>query len=63
MTPDVLARVRQRTDCISLDITAVRDELSAQPLSVSDRQYLDRCLDLLEMELTAFREYLAGVSA
>jgi hypothetical protein len=38
-----------------------RRALDDERLAVSDRQYLSRCCDLLEMELSALREYLDGL--
>jgi RNA polymerase-interacting CarD/CdnL/TRCF family regulator len=47
---------------IATDISGLRRTLDAEGMSVSDRQYLSRCFDLLEMELAALREYLDGVA-
>lgn len=43
------------------DVDALRRTIDAQKLSVSDRQYVSRCFDLLEMELDALRQFLGGL--
>lgn len=55
----VIARVR----AIELDVVALRRTIDGEALSVSDRQYLSRCFDLLTMELDALRQYLRGLAS
>ena len=51
-----------RLQSIAVDVSGLRRALDAEALSVSDRQYLSRCFDLLQMELDALRQYLDGLS-
>jgi hypothetical protein len=44
-------------------VAGLRRVIDGEPLSVSDRQYLSRCFDLLGMELEAVRQYLGGLTA
>lgn len=50
-----------RVQSIEADIAALRRTVEAERLLASDRQYLARCFDLLDMELGVLREYLGGV--
>jgi len=55
--------VMSRVQAIASDIDALRRIVDAEPLSVSDRQYLSRCFELLQMELEALREYVGVLSS
>lgn len=55
--------VMSRVQAIASDIDALRRIVDAEPLSVSDRQYLSRCFELLQMELKALREYVGVLSS
>ena len=57
-TGAVIARVQ----AIESDIGELRRTIDAEALSMSDRQYLDRCFDLLNMELEALRQYIGGLT-
>lgn len=48
-------------DSMQSDLSELRRVLDAEPLAVSDRQYVARCFDLLSMELDALRQYLGGL--
>ena len=50
-----------RVQSIHADVENLRRVIDAEELTVSDRQYLSRCFDLLEMELGAVRQYLGGL--
>lgn len=57
MTSEIDARLRS----IESEIHALHSAIDAQPLAPSQRQYLARCFDLLQIELTALRTYLGEV--
>ena len=57
-TGAVIARVQ----AIESEIGALRRTVDAEALSVSDRQYVGRCFDLLSMELEALRHYIGGLT-
>ncbi|HEX2122239.1 MAG TPA: hypothetical protein VHL59_11400 [Thermoanaerobaculia bacterium] len=40
---------------------ALQITVAAEPLAVNQLQYLARCFDLLHMELTAVRTYIADL--
>lgn len=61
MTPEVLAGVVERLDGIADDVTSLRRMVDAEAMHVSDRHYVSRCFDLLDMELGALRQYLHGL--
>lgn len=46
---------------IEEQVGALRRTLDRETLAVSDRQYLSRCFDLLDMELGALGQYLDGL--
>jgi hypothetical protein len=56
-TADVLARLEE----LQRGVDALRRTVDGSRYAISDRQYLARCFDLLTMEMTALREYLAGM--
>lgn len=62
MQTERIANVTGRLEAIATEIDALRQTVEAEPLSVSDRQYLARCFDLLDMELRALRQYLDGLN-
>jgi hypothetical protein len=61
MTPEIVSGVLARLDGIGSEVTSLRRTVDAEPMQVSDRQYVSRCFDLLEMELGALRQYLHGL--
>jgi hypothetical protein len=63
MDPETIGAVLSRVEGIESDVGALRRTIDAEALSVSDRQYVSRCFDLLHMELEALRQYLGGLSA
>ncbi len=50
-----------RLQSITTEVDSLRRSIDEQELSASDRQYLSRCFELLQMELEALQEYLAGL--
>ena len=63
MDVEMIGAVIARVETIERDIGALRRTIDAEPLPVSDRQYLSRCFDLLHMELAAVRQYLGGLTS
>ena len=63
MDPETIGAVLSRVEGIESDVGALRRTIDAEALSVSDRQYVSRCFDLLHMELEALRQCLGGLSA
>ena len=61
MTAEMLATLVTRVQEIALDVASLRRMVDEQELAVSDRQYVSRCFDLLDMELGALRQYLDGM--
>jgi RNA polymerase-interacting CarD/CdnL/TRCF family regulator len=51
-----------RVQSVAADVSGLRRTLDGEGMSVSDRQYLSRCFELLEMELGALRQYLEGIT-
>lgn len=62
MQPETLGGFIVRLSAIESDLVALRTTLDREELAVSDRQYLKRCFELLAMELSAIRQYVAGLS-
>lgn len=62
MDAATIAASIERVQSIESEIGALRVAIDAEPLAVSDRQYLSRCFDLLHMELDALRQYLGGIA-
>ena len=46
---------------IETDVAAIRQTVESEDLGTSDRRYLSRCFDLLDMELRALKQYLLGL--
>ncbi|HEV3485863.1 MAG TPA: hypothetical protein VG106_10670 [Vicinamibacterales bacterium] len=63
MDAETIGAVIARVHGIESDVGALRRTIDAEQLSVSDRQYVSRCFDLLTMELDALRQYLRGLTA
>jgi hypothetical protein len=61
MASETIGAVISRVATIESDIGGLRRTIDGEQLSVSDRQYVARCFDLLQMELEALREYLSGI--
>jgi hypothetical protein len=55
---DVLARI----DAMRASVTDLGTVLRSGSLDEADERYLSRCIDLLEMELAAIREYLVRLA-
>ena len=62
MQTETIAALTSRVGAIQSDVTAMRRDVDTQQLAATDRQYLSRCFDLLDMELTALRDFIAGLS-
>jgi len=61
MNSETTGAMISRVQAIETDVGGLRRTIDAEALAVSDRQYLSRCLDLLNMELEALRQYLSGL--
>jgi hypothetical protein len=59
--PDAIADAIARVRTIQADVAELRRAIDGQPVGTTDRQYLGRCFDLLDLELAALRDYLAGM--
>lgn len=62
MDAETIGAVISRVAAIESDISGLRRTIDAEQLAVSDRQYVARCFDLLNMELEALRQYLGGLT-
>ncbi len=62
MQSETMAAVLARVQTIESDVAAVRRMVDGEALAVSDRQYLARCFDLLDMEVRALLQYLGGLN-
>jgi hypothetical protein len=62
MQEETAGALVRHVQTIESDVAALRQVLDAEELAVSDRQYLTRCFDLLDMELVAIRQYIDGLS-
>lgn len=47
---------------IELEVELLRREIETTPLERSERQYVSRCFELLEIELRAVRQFLLRTS-
>jgi hypothetical protein len=50
-----------RLHAIEAEVNVLQSAVAAEPLPANQQQYLTRCFDLLHMELTALRTYIADV--
>ena len=55
--PGIISRVRTLEE----NVESLRRTLDGEDLATSDRQYLSRCFELLQMEVDALREYIEGL--
>lgn len=62
MQSETIGAITARLQSIASDVSGLRRTLDAEELSISDRQYVSRCFDLLEMELSALRQYIDGLT-
>lgn len=63
MQSDTISTLTTRVGTLQADISDLRRAVDLEELTVSDRQYLSRCFDLLDMELSALRDFLTGLRA
>lgn len=59
MKEETVDAVVARIQSIEAELKALQSTLDTEPLAANQRQYLARCFDLLHIELTAVRAYLA----
>ena len=59
MDRQAMAAAIARVEVIEAEAAELRQLVEREPLAPSQRQYLSRCFDLLDMELSALRQYLA----
>lgn len=50
-----------RIQSMNAEVEVLRATVEAESLAANQRQYLARCFDLLQMELTAVRSYVEGL--
>ena len=62
MLEETAGALVRHVQTIESDVAALRQVLEAEQLALSDRQYLTRCFELLDMELVAIRQYIDGLS-
>jgi hypothetical protein len=61
MNAETIEAVMTHMQAIESDIDGMRRAIDAESLAASDRQYLARCFDLLNMEVEALRQYIGGL--
>jgi hypothetical protein len=61
MQSETMGAVLARVQALESDVAAVRRMVDGEALAVSDRQYLERCFDLLDMEVRALLQYLGAL--
>lgn len=61
MQSERFSQVIERMQVIETDVAAIRQTVESEDLGTSDRRYLSRCFDLLDMELRALKQYLLGL--
>lgn len=61
MHPETISQVIERMQLIESDVASIRETVESEELGMSDRRYLSRCFDLLDMELRALKQYLLGL--
>lgn len=62
MDNETIAAAAVRLLTIEDEARNLRRLLDSEPLSPSDRAYITRCFDLLEMEVRALRQFLDSVA-
>lgn len=58
MNAERVSAAVERIRSIETDVSTLRRTIAGEELEPSDRQYLSRCFDLLDIELAALRQYL-----
>lgn len=61
MRPQTVDALIARIQSIEGEVGALQFTVAGEALSGNQRQYLDRCFDLLHMELSAVRSYIADL--
>ena len=61
ITPDTAERLIARIGSLETELDMLQAAIAAEPLAANQQQYLARCFDLLHMELTAVRTYVADL--
>ena len=61
MQSERFSQVIERMQLIETDVASIRQTVESEELGTSDRRYLSRCFDLLDMELRALKQYLLGL--
>lgn len=62
MQPEAISQVIERIQMIESGMASIREAVESEDLGTSDRRYLSRCFDLLNMELRALKQYLLGLN-
>jgi hypothetical protein len=62
MEKETINALTSRLGTLQSDVSAMRRTIDAEQLAITDRQYLSRCFDLLDMELTAVRDFIAALA-
>jgi hypothetical protein len=61
MRAEAVSAFVTRSREIEAQILELRGGVTSQEISESDRRYLSRCFELLQMELNALRDYIEGL--
>ncbi len=61
MNSDRWSPLLERVTGVESEIDSIRRSIEGEDLPPSDRQYVSRCFDLLDMELEALRQYLGAL--
>lgn len=63
MQDETIASLTARIGTIQWDVGDIRRIVGLEQLTSGQRLYAARCLDLLDLELTALRQFLASLNA
>lgn len=61
MKAETIDAVIAHIQSMHASVEVLRKTVDAEPLAANQRQYLARCFDLLQMELTAVRSYIEAL--
>ena len=59
ITPEIADGLIARIRAIEADVDRLQATVAAEAFAANQQQYLARCFDLLHMELSAVRTYIA----
>lgn len=61
ITSETADALIERIRSLEAEVEVLQCTVEREPLSANQQQYLARCFDLLHMELTAVRTYVADI--